>query len=727
MSPRQKIKPIPSAFLVFPLVVALILLGAAFAHGGQSQAPDEGSGTGVGTGYRLVSFLGIFFMIGVAWLLSANRWAIKWKPVLWGISLQCLFGLIVLSPALSGFFFKVVDGGVKKLLSFSERGADFVMQAVHPHHALHIPRDRANINADPPALRQRASQVGVPEHIVDAVVRWKLERSLLEVPDVDGLILEPAQKTYLNSRLESLNGEKPFLDWSEFAPALDEVRKGIVGLGLPIADEDRLNAEFESCWRGLDGKGGALDSFRESFKEVSPKTEGTLSASIERVEKGAIALKGASGLAPGVLDAVLSARRNKGRLSPTPFGPFDDKVLRRAGFEGTDSLVVKEKFFPGNPMGFYDEFVVGKISPLLKTFTFWILPTIIFFSSLMTVLYHLGVMQWVVRAFAYVMQKTMGTSGAESLSASANIFVGQTEAPLVVKPYIQDMTPSELHAVMVGGFATVAGGVMAAYIGFLRDIPGIAGHLVTASIMSAPAALAISKILMPETGSPATLSGVEIKDDRPDANVIEAATRGATEGMTLTLNVVAMLVAIVGLVALVNFILGAWWALAGCLFIGACIWVARIRSTPSTQNWVMGIGLCVFLAAAMVAVLAGADLSLEKLLGWIFFPFALAMGVPFSEADIVGRLLGEKIVLTEFIAYINLSAVRGELSDRSAIIASYALCGFANFASIGIQSGGIGGIAPGRRADLAKLGLRAMVGGAIAACMTGTIAGILLG
>jgi CNT family concentrative nucleoside transporter len=320
-------------------------------------------------------------------------------------------------------------------------------------------------------------------------------------------------------------------------------------------------------------------------------------------------------------------------------------------------------------------------------FFFNVLPTIIFFSSLMAILYHLRVMQFFVRIIAIAMQKTMKTSGAETLSASANIFVGQTEAPLMVKPFIEKMTKSELHAVMVGGFATVAGGVMAAYVAFLGHIPNIASHLVIASIMSAPAALAVSKIMYPETEESMTAGDIKMDIERPDANVIEAAARGASDGMTLVLNVAAMLIAFVALIALTNALLG---------YID----------------------------------LSGEPLSLERILGWIFMPIAFIMGVPWEEAAVVGRLLGEKLILTEFVAYLNLGSIMDQtpelLSERSALIASYALCGFANFASIGIQIGGIGGIAPSRRGDLARLGLSAMVGGALAACMTGTVAGILL-
>ncbi len=331
---------------------------------------------------------------------------------------------------------------------------------------------------------------------------------------------------------------------------------------------------------------------------------------------------------------------------------------------------------------------VGRISPPVKTFAFWILPTIVFFSSLMAILYHLGIMQRVVWSIAWVMQRTLGTSGAESLSAAANIFVGQTEAPLVVRPYIDKMTRSELHAVMTGGFATVAGGVMAAYVSFLKDIPGIAGHLVTASILSAPASLAISKIIVPEDQTPATQGGVSLSRDKTAGNVLEAAANGATEGAKLVINVGAMLIAFVGLIALADFFLG-------------------------------------------LIPIAGAPLSLSRVFGWVFSPIAFAMGVPWGEAAIVGQLLGEKMILTEFIAYIHLGelmkAENPVLSQRSAIIASYALCGFANFASIGIQLGGIGGIAPRRLPDLAALSLRAMIGGSLAAFMTATVAGALLG
>jgi concentrative nucleoside transporter, CNT family len=337
----------------------------------------------------------------------------------------------------------------------------------------------------------------------------------------------------------------------------------------------------------------------------------------------------------------------------------------------------------------FRSFVTGKMESPLVNFTFEVLPTIIFFSSLMTVLYHLGVMQWVVRGFAVAMQKTMRTSGAETLSTSANIFVGQTEAPLVVKPYIEKMTLSELMAVMVGGFANTAGGVLAAYVGMLRDVfPDIAGHLIAQSVMSAPAALVCAKLAFPETDKPETAGRLDAKVERVDANVIDAASRGATEGLRLAFNVAAMLLAFIALIALAN---------------------AALRTAG---GWVGFPGL-----------------SLERVFGWAGWPLAWIMGVPAQDCFTVGKLIGIKTVVNEFVAYLNLADMlkAGEpLSYRAVVIASYALSGFANFSSIAIQIGGISAIAPCRRHDLARLGLRAMFIGAVATFTTATIAGLLI-
>jgi CNT family concentrative nucleoside transporter len=338
--------------------------------------------------------------------------------------------------------------------------------------------------------------------------------------------------------------------------------------------------------------------------------------------------------------------------------------------------------------------VAGHVAVTSAYFAFSVLPTIIFFSSLMSILYYLGIMQKVVALFSKIMEKFLGTSGAETLSASANIFVGQTEAPLVVKPYVHEMTMSELMVVMVGGFATVAGGVMAAYVGMLKDyFPDIAGHLLSASIMSAPAAIVMAKIMLPETEEPKTMGGVKIELPRTNVNVIDAATSGAGMGLRLALNVGAMLLAFIALVSMLNYGIEKFGAL--CNFIFGTSW----------------------------------ELSLQFLLSLVFSPLAWVMGVPWEDCLVVGRLLGEKMAINEFVAYLDLAHILSagkHLQERSLVIATYALCGFANFSSIAIQVGGIGGIAPTRRHDLAKLGFRAMIGGTLAAFMTGTIAGMFI-
>jgi len=338
----------------------------------------------------------------------------------------------------------------------------------------------------------------------------------------------------------------------------------------------------------------------------------------------------------------------------------------------------------------------GKEGSLGFFFAFQVLTTIVFFSSLMSVLYYLGVMQWVVLLFARIMHRFMGTSGAETLSASANIFVGQTEAPLLIKPYVGEMTESELMCVMVGGMATVAGGVMAAYVGMLKShFPDIAGHLLAASVMSAPAALVMAKLIIPETGRPKTMGTVRLEYHDPSVNIIEAAANGATTGLQLALNVGTMLVAFMSLLAMANF--GISWAFG---------------------------------------LLGMSGMTLEKLLGYAFMPLAWIMGSPWKDCLIVGQLMGEKTVLNEFVAYLHLAqyaaAHPGEISYRAYVISTYALCGFSNFLSIGIQIGGIGALGRDEaekqrlRQSLARLGIRALIGGSLASFMTATIAGILV-
>ena len=316
----------------------------------------------------------------------------------------------------------------------------------------------------------------------------------------------------------------------------------------------------------------------------------------------------------------------------------------------------------------------------LINFAFRALPVIIFFSSLIAATYHLGVIQIIIKNIAKVMEKTMKTSGAETLSISANIFVGQTEAPILIRPYISKMTNSELMTVMVGGFSTVAGSVMALYVTWLNNIPEIAGHLLAASVMSAPAALMVAKIIYPETKSYQIINSNSIKLKSQDNNLVDAIGRGATDGLKLAANVAAMLIAFISLVAMINFILS---------LLGT---------------------------------------SMQEMLGLLFKPLAWTMGIPWADAKIVGTLMGEKIVLTELIAFRDLSdyVSNNTISERSVIIASYALCGFANFGSIGIQLGGIGSMAPKRKKDLSKLVFKAMLGGAIASWLTASIVGILI-
>jgi CNT family concentrative nucleoside transporter len=347
-------------------------------------------------------------------------------------------------------------------------------------------------------------------------------------------------------------------------------------------------------------------------------------------------------------------------------------------FHKLGDLITKLLDFTKVGSGFVFGKLVTDMGSMGFIFAFQVLPTIIFVGSLMGIAYHLGIMQRIVSAIAKVMVKTMGTSGAESLSAVACVFVGQSEAPLLIKPYIAKMTQSELMAIMTGGMATIAGSVMAAYIGM--GVP--ASHLLAASIMGAPAGLIMAKLLVPETEVSQTAGGVTLTIEKTDANVIEAAAKGAIEGMHLAFIVGAMLTAFIAIIAMLNAGLG-----------------------------VLGT-------------------SMETILGYLFAPLAFVMGVPSVDVMNFGALLGKKIVLNEFVAYTDLTnIIAGKstitLTPRAQTIATYALCGFANFSSIAINIGCIGGLAPERRGELAKLGLRAMIGGALASCLTATIAGLL--
>lgn len=351
----------------------------------------------------------------------------------------------------------------------------------------------------------------------------------------------------------------------------------------------------------------------------------------------------------------------------------------------------------------------GQDGSLGMFFAFQVLPTIIFFASLMSIMYYLGIMQRIVQGMAWVMAKFMGTSGAESLSCTANIFVGQTEAPLMIKPFIKGMTRSEILTIMIGGMATIAGGVMAAYIQILGNsyaqtlgIPldqarqMFATQLLGASVMAAPAALVISKILFPETTEPETKGTVKVKIEKNASNVVEAAANGASDGLMLALNVGAMLIAFIALIALINYLLQGLGDITG--------WNIALQQTY------------------------GKPLNFQLVLGWVLQFIAFGIGVPWHDALNFGSLLGTKIVLNEFVAYLDLGSLieaKQMLDPKTILMATYALCGFANFSSIAIQIGGLSPLAPTRKPDIASLGLKAVLGGSLATLMTATLAGIL--
>jgi CNT family concentrative nucleoside transporter len=430
----------------------------------------------------------------------------------------------------------------------------------------------------------------------------------------------------------------------------------------------------------------------------------------------------ASGLGLQVVFGLIVLKTDFGRAF---FATMGDWITSLLGFQEQGARFVFGNLVQGNvPVGVPNgtgglDTSAGMVANTGAFFAFNVLPTIIFFSALMSVLYYLGVMQWIVKGLAWGMQKTLGTSGAETLSASGNIFLGQTEAPLLIKPFVGLMTRSELMAVMVGGFATVAGGVLAAYVGMLSGmLPGIASHLLAASVMNAPAGLYLAKILMPETQVPVTQGSLSMEPEpvdpavatvpaevalagprwlpfrwvkkrvaTTDSSLLEAAANGAAQGVQLAINVAAMLMAFIALVAMLNAGLG---------------WVGGL----------MGIE----------------GLSLQSILGFLLRPLAWVMGVPWQDTAYVGSLIGLKTSLNEFVAYAQFASDLGQgvvLEPRSALITTYALLGFANFSSIAIQIGGIGGLAPERRGEIAKYGLRAMIAGNFAAFISACIAGML--
>jgi CNT family concentrative nucleoside transporter len=378
------------------------------------------------------------------------------------------------------------------------------------------------------------------------------------------------------------------------------------------------------------------------------------------------------GLSLQIVFAIIVLKTSIGQSVFTTLGAY---ITRLLGFAGVGSSFV---FGALGDSTLWGRVMVGALGPegaqSASIFAFQVLPTIIFIAALFAILYYFGVMQVVVRLFAVLMHRVMGASGAESLNVAASIFMGQTEAPLTIRPFLPEMTQSELMTVMTSGMAHVSGGVMAAYILFGVE----AKHLLTAVIMTAPGTIMMAKMFVPEVEVPKTMGTVTLKVENTDVNVIDAAGRGTGEGLHLALNVGAMLISFLALIALLNALLGL------------------------------------------------VHLSLPQIFGWVFAPVAWSMGVPWRDAPTIGNLLGTRMALNEFVAYSQLGPLKASLDPKSFTIATYALCGFANFSSIGIQIGGIGALAPNRRHDLARLGLRAMFAGTLANFMTATIAGILL-
>jgi CNT family concentrative nucleoside transporter len=378
------------------------------------------------------------------------------------------------------------------------------------------------------------------------------------------------------------------------------------------------------------------------------------------------------GLGLQVVFAIIVLKTSVGERVFTFLGTYITKLL---GFAGVGSAFV---FGALGDNAVWTKVMTGALGPdgaqSASMFAFQVLPTIIFIAALFAILYYFGVMQFVVRIFAVVMHRVMKASGAESLNVAASIFMGQTEAPLTIRPYLPEMTQSELMTVMTSGMAHISGGIMAAYVLFGVE----AKHLLTAVIMTAPGTIMMAKMFVPETEVPKTMGSVRLEVERTDVNVIDAAGRGTAEGLQLALNVGAMLISFLALIALVNAVLGV------------------------------------------------VHLSLGQIFGWVFAPVAWSMGVPWIDAPRIGNLLGTRMALNEFVAYSQLGQMKATLDPKSFTIATFALCGFANFSSIGMQIGGIGGLAPNRRHDLARLGLRAMLAGTLANFMTATIAGFLL-
>ena len=546
---------------------------------------------------NLISILGILVLLGIAWLMSYHKSAIKIRPIIWGISLQLLFALIILRDDKWSFVGMIILGSL--LITYIMRGEKDIQKSIGYFFIILC---------------------------VNIILIVLLNNSYILFADLPlYLFLFVLFLTLLNY-------------YVNIAPSMQKYFTAFI----------LINGISLLAINNLYGK--------DIVEILSQK----VSSFLELSDWGSQFLFG-------------------NLANNNFFGAWMEDFPNKGTWPG---------------FGFQ--------------FAFKVLPTIIFFGGFMSVLYYIGIMQKVITTMSRFMRWTIGTSGAETLSCSANIFVGQTEAPLLIKPFLNSMTQSELLTIMVGGFATIAGGVLAGYIAM--GVP--AGHLIAASVMSAPAALVIGKIIFPEMEHSETAGDVELPDIKVGSNIIEAASNGISDGLKLAVNVGAMLIGFIALIAVLDVILNWMDSIIDGRLIGGIYTIYDASDLSPAKGEYIGY-------------FPG---SLQTIFGTILAPLAFLMGVPWNDAQQVGNLLGIKLSLNEFVAYGTLgNYINSEmLSDRAMIISTYALCGFANFSSIGIQIGGLSAIAPARKSDLAKVGLKAMCGGALASWLTATIAGILI-
>lgn len=546
--------------------------------------------------------------------------------------------------------------------------------------------------------------------------QWQFEsikkygNALFEInPATDLLTLESGKFSYTLEAKNNLSASGSYLiDENVLSFQYTTPKDTLRVYDLRLSEDTLTLAEAGVAYRFIPLKTSS-DLVATAESQEQPKAINGLNISLESLGRGLLGL-----IFLVLVGYLLSSNRRRidwrlvgsGLLLQVIFAVLVLKVDRVANsFDWLSQQVVTFLNFSEKGAEFLFGGLVNNQDTFGYIFAFKVLPTVVFFSAFTSVLYYFGIIQRVIKVFAWVMSRTMRLSGAESLAAAANIFIGQTEAPLVVKPYLDKMTKSELMCLMVGGMATIAGGVLAAYIAFLGGSSEaekiyFAKHLLTASIMSAPAAIVIAKMLYPETEE--VDRKLDVSKEKIGANVLDAIARGTTDGLKLAINVGAMLLVFTALIAVFNWI---------------------------TVDWIGGpTGLNEQINQQTAGRYSG--LSLQYILGNLFAPVAWIIGVPTADIVAVGQLLGEKTILNEFFAYASLSDLKNSgllTSNRSIVIATYSLCGFANFASIGIQIGGIGGLAPSQQSNLAKFGIKALIGGTVAALMTATIAGMLIG